>query len=85
MKYKYLHFVHTGIYFVNLPFLAHLSTMCSRGAFVVMQCLLCVVNILPYGHSRGNISCSVDLKFDQNVFLDKILDEFEFGSPGVIN
>ena len=40
---------------------------------------------LPCGHSRSHISSSIDMKFGQNVCLDKISDEFEFGSPGVIN
>ena len=40
---------------------------------------------IPCGHSRGHISCSIDLKISQNVCLDKILDEFKFRSPGVKN
>ena len=40
---------------------------------------------LPCGCSRDNISCPNDLKIIQNVFLVKTLDEFEFGSPTVIN
>ena len=35
--------------------------------------------------STGHISCSIDLKVAQNVCLDKISDEFEFGSCGIIN
>ena len=38
---------------------------------------------LPCGHTRGHNFCSIDLKFGQNVCLDKISDEFEFGSLGV--
>ena len=37
------------------------------------------------GCSRGHISRSNDLTIGQNVVLDKISDEFEFGSPGVKN
>ena len=43
------------------------------------------LQVLPCGHSRDHISCSVDLKFGQTVFLDKILHRLEFGSPWVIN
>ena len=34
---------------------------------------------LPCGRSRGHISCSINLKFGQNVCLDKISDESKFG------
>ena len=34
---------------------------------------------IPCGHSRGNISCSIDLEIGQNAYLDEMLDESEFG------
>ena len=37
---------------------------------------------IPCGHSRDNISCLINLRVDQNVCLDEISDELEFGSPG---
>ena len=45
---------------------------------------LCQIQEIPYGRSRGHISCSIDLKIGQNVCLDEISDEFEFQSTGVI-
>ena len=66
-------------------FLAHLSTTCLRWAFVVVQCLFLCRQHLHCGHSRGNIFSSTDLKFGQNVCLDKISDECEFGSSWVKN
>ena len=33
---------------------------------------------------KGNILYSINLKFGQDVRLDKLLDEFEFGSPWVM-
>ena len=35
------------------------------------------------GRSRSHNSGSIDLKNNQNVCLDKISDDFEFGSPGI--
>ena len=40
---------------------------------------------LPCGHSRGHIFCSMVKKFGQNVCLDKISNNFIFGSPGIKN
>ena len=40
---------------------------------------------IPFGHSRGHIFCSIDLKIFQNVCLDEISDELELRSPGVKN
>ena len=40
---------------------------------------------IPCGHHGSYNLCSIDLKSGQNIFLDKILDEFEFESPEVIN
>ena len=36
---------------------------------------------IPCARSRGHISCSIDLKFGENVCLGEISDEFKFGSP----
>ena len=44
---------------------------------------LAQIKEIPFGCSRGHISCSINLKFGQNVCLDEIPDELEFGSPGV--
>ena len=46
---------------------------------------LCQIKEIPCLHSRGHISCSIDLKIGQNIYLDKIFDEIEFGSPWVKN
>ena len=54
-------------------------SFCGRPVSVVHR------QLLPCGHSRDHISCSMDLKFGQNLCLDKIWDKLEFGSPGVIN
>ena len=40
---------------------------------------------IPCGHSRGHISFLIELERDQNVFLDKFLEEFEFRSSGFLN
>ena len=40
---------------------------------------------MPCGRSRGHISCSLDLKFCQNVCSDEILHKFNFGSPVIEN
>ena len=37
------------------------------------------------GRCRGHISHTIDLEISQDVCFDKIFDEFEFESPGVIN
>ena len=37
---------------------------------------------IPCGHSRGHISCSIDLKSSQNLNLDEISDELNFGHQG---
>ena len=34
---------------------------------------------IPCEGCRGHMSCSIDLKIGQNVFLNEILDEFEVG------
>jgi len=39
----------------------------------------------PCEHSRGQIFSPILMKFDQNEFLDIILDEFEIGTHGVKN
>ena len=40
---------------------------------------------IPCGCSRGHILCLIELKFGQNVCLNKITEEFEFRSFGVEN
>ena len=40
---------------------------------------------MPCGCFRGQLYCPIDIKIDQNVFLDEICNEFEFRSPGVMN
>ena len=40
---------------------------------------------IPCGHSRGYISCSIDLESGQNVCLDETSDKFEYGSSWLIN
>ena len=53
--------------------------------FVVICCLSCIVHQgLLFGHLRELISCLINLVFGQNVCLDKISNEINFGSPGVI-
>ena len=39
----------------------------------------CVVNSLACVHSRGHIFSPIIMKLGQNVYLDKIWDEYEMG------
>ena len=49
---------------------------------VVYYYLVDQIKEIPFGHSRGHISCSIDQKITQNVRLPQISDKFEFGSSG---
>ena len=72
---------------VNCHFQLTLSTLCSGELFVVVQSPSPIVHRqhLPCRQSGGHLFRLIDLKIGQTVFLNRLSEELEFGSPGVKN